>query len=362
MALWVLVGHVLLLFGNGGAVWTLLADNTRAVDIFMALSGFAMFFLLDQQQVGYPAYLWRRLLRLYPAYLVSLVVSALLAGLAMSALAGLPGSGDDALRNDGRLTIFQASLDHAAANIAAHLTMLHGLVPGRLLPLGDYAFVGQAWSISVEWQFYVLAPLFFVLTRGSWLPVRVGLALALAVTLHKTRIWLGVGYLGDHIAWFLLGIVSFQAWRAQHLIAKWLAPHLEWGALAAAVLWAVAEPGYWQAAVWIAVFGACLSAAIGGRARPGGAAWLFERLLTAPPLLWLGRISYSLYLTHMVVAYVALAALERWAPSWVNPWAMLPLTLAGTLAVSHMLYLTVERPFIELGRGGSSALPRSSRA
>ena len=46
MLLWVLIGHVLLNFSGGGVVWTLLTENGRAVDVFMALSGFAVFFLL----------------------------------------------------------------------------------------------------------------------------------------------------------------------------------------------------------------------------------------------------------------------------------------------------------------------------
>ena len=41
--------------------------------------------------------------------------------------------------------------------IAAHLTMTHGLFPNGVLPDVWVSFLGSAWSLSTEWQFYVLA-------------------------------------------------------------------------------------------------------------------------------------------------------------------------------------------------------------
>jgi peptidoglycan/LPS O-acetylase OafA/YrhL len=48
----------------------------------------------------------------------------------------------------------------------AHLFMMHGAVPNDVLPHSEYAFNMPAWSISLEWQFYLVAPLFiFVLLK-----------------------------------------------------------------------------------------------------------------------------------------------------------------------------------------------------
>ena len=41
--------------------------------------------------------------------------------------------------------------------IAAHLTMTHGLFPDGVLPDVWVGFLGAAWSLSTEWQFYLLA-------------------------------------------------------------------------------------------------------------------------------------------------------------------------------------------------------------
>jgi peptidoglycan/LPS O-acetylase OafA/YrhL len=41
--------------------------------------------------------------------------------------------------------------------LIAHLTMTHGLFPDGVLPNVWVSYLGAAWSLSTEWQFYVLA-------------------------------------------------------------------------------------------------------------------------------------------------------------------------------------------------------------
>lgn len=43
-------------------------------------------------------------------------------------------------------------------NILAHIPLIHGLIPPSALPDAAAAFLGRAWSISTEWQFYLIAP------------------------------------------------------------------------------------------------------------------------------------------------------------------------------------------------------------
>lgn len=55
---------------------------------------------------------------------------------------------------------------HLPMHALAHLFMMHGAVPNDVLPHSEYAFNMPAWSISLEWQFYLVAPLFiFVLLK-----------------------------------------------------------------------------------------------------------------------------------------------------------------------------------------------------
>jgi peptidoglycan/LPS O-acetylase OafA/YrhL len=57
-------------------------------------------------------------------------------------------------------------------------------------------------------------------------------------------------------------------------------------------------------------------------------------------LLWLGRISYSVYLVHPIVIEVM--------PHHISPWISLPLTFLVTIMVSHLTYEVIEAPFQRL--------------
>ncbi len=46
--------------------------------------------------------------------------------------------------------------DNWPVQILTHLTMIHGMFPSGVLPNLWLGFLGSAWSLSTEWQFYVL--------------------------------------------------------------------------------------------------------------------------------------------------------------------------------------------------------------
>ena len=82
---------------------------------------------------------------------------------------------------------------------------------------------------------------------------------------------------------------------------------------------------------------------------------LSQRTLASPvlesaPAQWLGRISYSLYLSHVLV----FAALKFHLPGL---WLYLALPLS--LAVAHMLCVAVEQPSIALSRRAGRAVERA---
>lgn len=70
-------------------------------------------------------------------------------------------------------------------------------------------------------------------------------------------------------------------------------------------------------------------------ALPGG---ILSRLLSAPPLVWLGTRSYGIYLWHFPLIYL-LGATSRSAEPW-----RLPAALALTALLSELTYRLVERP------------------
>jgi peptidoglycan/LPS O-acetylase OafA/YrhL len=64
--------------------------------------------------------------------------------------------------------------------------------------------------------------------------------------------------------------------------------------------------------------------------------------LTRAPLLWAGRVSYSLYLSHVVVLLTLLSVLH----SFLNPLAILALFVPCTLILAEVLYRGLEQPAI----------------
>lgn len=72
MALWVVMGHVALTFNipdlEANPLWKILGENGRAVNVFIILSGFVIFHLLNTKKERYERYIARRFLRLFPAY------------------------------------------------------------------------------------------------------------------------------------------------------------------------------------------------------------------------------------------------------------------------------------------------------
>jgi len=85
--------------------------------------------------------------------------------------------------------------------------------------------------------------------------------------------------------------------------------------------------------------------------------WRISRALDLPPVAWIGRISYSLYLWQGLLL----------APGWDHAtawWRLWPWNLAMLLAVATASYYWMEKPLIRLGhrlsasRGSRLARPK----
>jgi peptidoglycan/LPS O-acetylase OafA/YrhL len=70
------------------------------------------------------------------------------------------------------------------------------------------------------------------------------------------------------------------------------------------------------------------------------------RVLSSRPLVFLGRISYSLYLYHMIVFYTLIHTVGRaWPPN-----VILAASAVASIAIAEFAYRAVEAPSIKLGR------------
>jgi peptidoglycan/LPS O-acetylase OafA/YrhL len=308
------------------------------------LSGFVIFYLLDHQRVSYREFITKRFFRLAPLYFTVLAVAAWSMDWQLSVIQDYPWQ-NATTKHD--LVLHMDAIRNLAVQFVAHLSLLHGLIPDAILPGSQYAIVGQAWSISVEWQFYLVAPfLFSLVVRGEWRTLACVLLLLCGV---YTRNYVGEGFAVNQTVFFLIGILSYYLWRRVHAAADLRPPMIEAGCVIAMVLAYLTIKDALALIIWSAMMGvACVET---GKWRSGLFAHIGQ-VLCSGPLQFLGRISYSVYMTHMLVLYLWSAVWSRALPGMDKPQFLVLNVLAvamTTILVSAVSYRLIELPGVRLG-------------
>jgi peptidoglycan/LPS O-acetylase OafA/YrhL len=307
-------------------------------------------------------YYWKRLLRILPVYVVTVVLA---------------------------LTLIPENRSAGAAQWVRSLTLTDIYLTGAL-PQG----LTQMWSLAVEVSFYIALPFFALAvgrlsTRargGGWFGVQLAALAVLAVVSVLTADRLGtdleqVLYLSPigFGLWFGLGMaMAVLSVRVQQRggapdavrrigerpLVPWTVAVIIYLVLSLAVLEPISGGQIPHSEIRFVGFGliAALIAlpAVFSEPRAG----LPTRILANPVLGWLGLVSYGIFLWHWPIA---LALVDGGVLSW---WPHLPvlvlttLTLAITLVCAAVSYYLVERPLMRLKyrRGSLPASPEGRPA
>lgn len=346
MALWVVVGHWSTTVALPYALFHTKLYNAYAVDIFVILSGFAIAALLDKKPERYRLYLTRRFLRIFPVYLFFLLLSVLLAQVALETWQHAPPG----FMHQRRIEIAQASVDYFTAHIVAHATALHGLIPPRWLPDTDFAFLGQAWSISLEWQFYLIAPFLIAFLRQRMTIKRGMAALLVSLALVALSKVMPAGFIGAALYEFVIGIGSFYFLKARFSGEAWaraVPVGYAWLVVVAFCVF-MASAQVIPYVVWTTV----MAAIVLKHDNVSGPGSELAGVLCSKPAQWFGKMAYSLYLSHMLVIVLALRLLEGLAITEPHQHAiaLFVIVVPVTIAVSWISYRLLEKPFHEWGR------------
>jgi peptidoglycan/LPS O-acetylase OafA/YrhL len=329
--------------GNGGF----------AVQLFIVLSGFVIFLLLDQSHERYDQFIVRRACRLFPVYWVCLAISVLMVPMSIAAMERLPWC-EQAFK--ARLNIFHETNEHWTGHLLAHITLLHGAVPNAILPRTAFAFIGQAWSVSVEWQFYLIAPFIYSMGKSK----RSLVVAVLAVALVAAQRWLSYQnacvFAQTHL--FAFGACGYFAYREILCRREQLANHRTLVTLAP-----IALTFLFRGQPAMIGFAFVLSLIAGVELMPKNRiVSACSRLLSSRPAIYLGRISYCVYLSHMIAHYALLSALTPFASQPVAfLWLHAVGSILGSIAISIPLSHWVEYPAIDLGRFISQKLGDHAR-
>lgn len=375
LAWWVFFGHALVFSGFTDSkslpffIRGLLA-NGYAVDIFIILSGFVIFLLLDRNSdKSYIQFMTERLFRIYPIFIISLVVGIALVPLETNVFTH--ATWNDLNISSIHLRIIENGYNYFPYQLISHLTLLHGVIPDQILPDSSLTFIHQAWSLSLEWQFYLIAPLLITIFRKSssiWIYF---ILLILAILLRKIFSHFSYGFgafLPIKMEFFAIGILSYYFCKqVQEKSFKINLNIILPASILVMILLALSPyKEIVSRAVPCSIWLIALSASIVRIEKLNTKGLLLvSRFLNHPILQDLGRFSYSTYLIHTLIIYFLM-----WLTFVVSPDAnriivLLVQVLVGatvTVIVSFGLYRFVEKPFIYLGKQVSSRMKWSQRS
>lgn len=316
LALWVIFTH---LIGTGHVyepvvlllpcpLQDILRRGYQAVPTFFVLSGFVLartYGPTDWNRGNLWKYLVGRFARVYPVYLLSLLIVSPF--------------------------IVKAKDSPKGWLVAMHLTLTQGWFAGQYTA----GWNTPAWSLSCEMFFYLIFPLLIIPMKDrSWGRTIGAATLACIVT---PAMW-AVGISDQikpiiHLPDFLMGIAVARAFdllaqRKSALSGTWF---YATGFLGSAVILAYAQ--YLPASISMNM----LLRPMNGLLLLGlglGGGWL-ARVLSTRPIVYLGKASYAMYILHIPILW--------WAVSWPS-FAVRYLYVGFVLALSCVVYELYEEP------------------
>lgn len=300
------------------------------VPLFFAISGYIIARpFLGKARISLRRYFLRRLTRLEPPYLINLLLIFVV-----------------------KLWVLEVAFPDFFPHLLASAIYAHGPI------YGTHSLVnGVAWSLEVEWQFYLLAPvLFWILSRIRAAPARhLGLAGAILVGslvypagFEDSRLGLSIA---RYSAFFLVGIwaalideegrwASVEGWVFD--VIGIMATLLTLGSLLAGQQYTIALPALTALVLVCSLRGTFLG-----------------KLLSWWPVHCIGAMCYSTYLYHFFVISMAGYLFAAWFDWPASPsFALIGFALfavPATLAACALPYILFERPFM-VWRPGSNRL------
>lgn len=316
LALWVIIDH---LVGPGHAfepyarmlpqpLYLIVRGGYLAVTTFFVLSGFVMARTYASTAWNGRS-LWRygvgRVARVYPVYLLSLLIVAPFIVAAPTAAKGWL--------------------------IAMHLTLVQGWFVGHY----TVGWNTPAWTLSCEMFFYLAFPLLVMPLRGAGWWKTLAVAAAAWVLTDALRAAGVSNYLKPviHLSDFLMGSAASNVYGL--LAARAHAPAGAWlylpGVFGTAALIAYPEllPRFVEINTAIRPLNALLLIGFGL-----GGGWLAQALST-PLMVYLGKSSYAMYILHIPLLW--------WEVGWRIPFAP-EIYVALVIALSAAVYGWIEEP------------------
>jgi peptidoglycan/LPS O-acetylase OafA/YrhL len=339
------------------------------VSLFLVLSGFCIHLPYARKKYSNSSYEFkgatfftRRIWRLYPAYIVAVIVTAITLKL---------GSYIPSLHVEGHFPV------PTTWDVIAHLTMLHGFFENQF-----YSIASVFWSLSLEFQLYLAYPLFLLAFRklgvGKSVILFIGISLAWRyiaiyflggqlISVAANGPFASMGCLPARMAEWLLGAFvaevfaknfvlqnTTQRFSGKRPLFLFLSIVFFASAIASTLsqsLWIVTDPLFGMSFAFL--IAAVILPKLG--ADNGKAPTLFSGAF-----IKLGIISYSFYLIHSQFGWLV----SLFVPS--EPGAIIPFLIrVGCLLLSiipiYYFFRWFEKPFLSAPKPESKLYPVYNR-
>lgn len=309
------------------------------VDLFLCLSAFLFTKLLytEYQRTGtinIPYFYVRRTLRIWPLYYF-FVISMIVLGL-----------------------FNKNELQSLYARAAGMFTFTDNLFAAYTAKYNPFPYMAHLWTIAYEEQFYAIIPwalryLFQKALRAKLLILST--VVILGFLLRALFIWLQV----PHPAIWVLPITHFDSILFGLFVGLGLFDpilnKIPWsltGLAGCAALMAVSylpsvEVASWNLMLTYPLTGLGAALLLHAVLRAGNSPylrWLFNR-----PLAFLGKISYGLYVYHLLAIGIASQVFKiPITNDWIRALVVFVLPLLLTIIMSSISYLWLEKPFLRI--------------
>jgi peptidoglycan/LPS O-acetylase OafA/YrhL len=304
-----------------------LTGAKTAVEGFFVISGYLMALIQGQRKYRNKTAFWKsRFLRIYPIYWMVLALS-LLASLL------IPEIGRPYLKSALEFSLLNFFL------IGLDVVIILALTGGPTST--SNVIVPQSWTLSLELYFYVLMP-FLSKLKTKWLATTCAAVLATKFLLYLTtglRDPWSYRFFPLEIGFFLWGMLMYRiAWKLPRysevvFLLIWL-----FGSLYRLDSPLLAHE--WQSMIFPLLLGVTLN---------GFAKWDKVKAVQM-----LGKLSYPIYLVHLLVGTVTVIVLRRMHVS-LGVWPTYLLILALVLALSYSLVKFVEDPIDQVRKRFASS-------
>jgi peptidoglycan/LPS O-acetylase OafA/YrhL len=348
LVLWYHIWEISWLPAPMSALQFLPETGFAGVDLFFFISGFVIVYPFVKALVhGEPAPTWghfayRRAIKIVPSYMLCIIVVVAI-GYAHFSSAG-----------------------EAARDIITHLLFIHTWWSDTAGTIN-----GVLWTLAVEMQFYAVFPIiWWLFSRNAWLTAGAMIVAAFAFRsyaqaccLHTTA-GLMLENLPSYLDTFAFGMVSaylYVTWRERihagpQRIAATIVALAGFACLVVLLqnLWAMrAVPDWstvWQIQNRTLVGASFVAIALGSLL----SIRIWQRIVANPVLLFLGVISYNLYLYHQAFARELLAwrippyqgADQHADPHWEVTYTIVAFAL--TIAQAALVTYAFERPLLRI--------------